>query len=251
MLSRVLLLLAMAAVPACAQTAVAPDAKPLVYDVVSIKPSNAAPGSVRHSTYNYSFTATNVSLPILLAGAYGVNQDLITGSEGPLKGARFDIQAKVSDPEDPKKNVSEEQRAAMLQAMLVTSFHLKVHIETKILPVYNLVVLPGGIKFKEMAPNGQRTCCGHIPPFRVEGMPMAILASTLSAVTHRTVIDRTGLTGKYGYTLNWTPDDVSDPDSQWPSLFTAVQEQLGLKLESAKGPVETLVVDHVEMPATN
>jgi len=254
-IGRTLLLLAIAVPGTFAQapaTVPPADAKALAYDVVSIKPSNAAPGSVRRSTTDYTFTATNVSLPMLLGGAYGVNQDLILGIEGPLKTARFDIQAKIADPEATGlKRVSDEQRMAMLQSLLIASFQLKVHTETKILPVYDMVILPGGIKFKETAPGGQHSCCGHAPPLKVEGMPIFLLTGTLTAVTHRTVIDKTGLTGKYDFTLNWAPDDGSDPDSPYPSLFTAVQEQLGVKLKSTKGPVDVLVVDHAEMPSAN
>jgi uncharacterized protein (TIGR03435 family) len=100
-----------------------------------------------------------------------------------------------------------------------------------------------------------------------QAIPTASLVNMLSQQLQHTVIDKTGLTGKYDFTLTWTPEEGSGPmfkgtdgggsrpepapDASGPSLFTALQEQLGLKLQSAKGPVETLVVDHVEMPTEN
>jgi uncharacterized protein (TIGR03435 family) len=79
---------------------------------------------------------------------------------------------------------------------------------------------------------------------------MEKLAAILSGLVQRTVVDKTGLTATYDIALSWS-NESSPPDSPWPSIFTAVQEQLGLKLESAKGPVQTLVIDHVEMPSEN
>ena len=101
-----------------------------------------------------------------------------------------------------------------------------------------------------------------------QAVPMTSLANMLSQQLHRTVLDKTVLTGKYDIELNWTPDqgsepmfkgaegspqraDAAAPDSSGPSIFTALQEQLGLRLQSAKGPVETIVIDHVEMPSEN
>jgi len=100
-----------------------------------------------------------------------------------------------------------------------------------------------------------------------QAVPMTPFANMLSQQLQRTVVDKTGLTGKYDIELNWTPDQGAEPmfkgpdgapqrsdaapDSSGPSIFTALQEQLGLKLQSAKGPVETIVIDHVEMPSEN
>lgn len=244
----------MAVAPACAQTAaVAPSTKPLEYDAVSIKPNNSGSGSVRQSTNNDRLTDTNVSLEMLLEAAYGVNEDAISGIDGPLKTARFDIAAKISDFDaDAIKDVPEAERAAMLQSLLAEYFHLKVHTETRTLSVYEMVAMPGGIKFKVSIPGGSSGHMGiHNTQMTAIGIPLTSLTRSLSTMLHRTVIDKTGLTGLYDFTLNWSRDDGSEPDSQWPSIFTALQEQLGLKLESAKGPVETLVIDHVEMPSAN
>jgi uncharacterized protein (TIGR03435 family) len=169
----------------------------------------------------------------------------------------------------------------MLQPALAERFKLKVHSETKQLPVYELIVAKGGAKLKE-ATAGDTYANGIKGPDGVgrggmmrsgpgqltaQAVPMTSLANLLSQQLHRTVLDKTGLTAKYDLELNWTPDQGSDPmfkgpegspqradaapDSSGPSIFTALQEQLGLKLQSANGPVETLVIDHVEMPSEN
>jgi uncharacterized protein (TIGR03435 family) len=150
------------------------------------------------------------------------------------------------------------------------------------LPIYELVVAKSGSKLKESMPgdahdNGIK---GSNGPGRGgmmrmgrgqvsgQGIPAASLANLLSQQLQQTVIDKTELTGKYDFTLQWTPDEGSAPmfkgteagpqrtdsapaDATGPSIFTAIQEQLGLKLQSAKGPVETLVIDHVEIPSEN
>jgi uncharacterized protein (TIGR03435 family) len=164
---------------------------------------------------------------------------------------------------------------------LADRFKLKIHTETKQLPVYELVAPKGGSKLKEATAgdtyaNGIKGLdgVGRGGLMRVgrgqltaQAVPITSLANMLSQQLQRTVLDKTGLTGKYDLELNWTPDQGSDPmfkgaegspqrgdaapDSSGPSIFTALQEQLGLKLQSAKGPVETLVIDHVEMPSEN
>jgi uncharacterized protein (TIGR03435 family) len=153
-------------------------------------------------------------------------------------------------------------------------------METKQLPVYELVVAKGEPKIKEATPgdtyaNGIKGPDGvgrggmmRMGPGQLtaQAVPMTSLANMLSQQLHRTVLDKTGLTGKYDIQLNWTPDQGPDPmfnghdgghssdtaqDFSGPTIFTALQEQLGLKLQSAKGPVETIVIDHVEMPSEN
>jgi uncharacterized protein (TIGR03435 family) len=131
---------------------------------------------------------------------------------------------------------------------------LKAHTETKILPVYELVVIKGGPKFKQSAGDstGSRGTSIHNRELTAHDIPMRSFASTLEGQVHRTVIDKTGLEGSYDLTLKWSPDDATSTQTDSaPIIFTALQEQLGLKLQAAKGPVETLVVDHAEMPSEN
>ena len=258
------------------------EVKVPAYDVVSVKLNKSESGMVRIMSKADGYSASNVSLMMLVQGAYGSREDLISGAPSWANSARFDIDAKVAGSDvDALKKLSPEQRRLMLPPLLADRFKLKVHTETKQLPVYELVVAKGGSKLKEATPgdtyaNGFKgpDGVGRAGPMRMgpgqlsgQGLPVTSLANMLSQELHHTVIDKTGLTGKYDFELNWTPDQGSDPmfkgpdsgqhssdaapDSSGPSIFTAVQEQLGLKLQSAKGPVETLVIDHVEMPSEN
>ena len=166
----------------------------------------------------------------------------------------------------------------MMQSLLADRFKFAAHRETRELPVYALMLAKNGSKLKEAIPensypNGIKDEQGRgvagmmrITPGHIEGqaIPIANLLGVLTQVTGRTVVDRTGLTGKYDISLQWTPDEPQtlptaadganrepSQESSGPSIFTAIQEQLGLRLESAKGPVEGLVIDHVEKPSAN
>jgi uncharacterized protein (TIGR03435 family) len=259
------------------------DVKVPGFDVVSIKPNKSGSGMIRVMTKPDGYSATNISLKMLIAAAYGIKDYLISGEPSWAGSARYDIDAKVAGPDvDVLKKLSPEQRRSMLQPLLADRFKLKVHTESKELPVYELVVAKGGSKLKEATlgdtyANGIKGLDGspgRAGMMRVsrnqltaQGVPIASLVNMLSQQFQRTVIDKTGLTGKYDLELNWTPEDSAiagspmtgggqpggeqPPDSSGPSIFTALQEQLGLKLQTAKGPVDTLVIDHVEMPSEN
>jgi uncharacterized protein (TIGR03435 family) len=258
------------------------DVKVPMFDVVSVKPNKSDSGMVRIMGKPDGYSASNVSLKMLVQNAYGIREDLVSGAPSWADSARFDIDAKVAGSDvDALKKLSPEQRRLILQPLLADRFKLKIHTETKQLPVYELVLAKGGSKLKEAAPgdtyaNGIKgpDGVGRGGMMRVgrgqltaQAVPTTSLVNMLSQQLHRTVLDKTGLTGKYDLELNWTPDQGSDPmfkgpdgsqphseaapDSSGPSIFTALQEQLGLRLQSAKGPVETLVIDHVEMPSEN
>ena len=237
------------------------ETKVPVFDVVSIKPNKSGSGSMGIETHNDSYSATNVSLKRLLRDAYNIREDLISGVPGWAESTGFDIKAKVVDPNlDELKKLTGEQRRSMLQSFLADRFQLKVHIETKELPVYEMVVTKGSPKFHEAASGNRSADGGKTPGMWIHNneliataIPLTSLAAMLSRQLQRTVLDKTGLTGKYDLDLKWATEDSKEPlpDSSTPSIFTALQEQLGLKLQSSKGPVETLVVDHVEMPSEN
>ncbi len=181
------------------------------------------------------------------------------------------------------RKLSDDQRETetrrMLQALLADRFQLKLHSDTKQLAVYALVLAKNGPKLQaaisgDTYPNGFKGPDGGGGPGMIfmegnggpvtgQGVPIADLVRLLSQQLGRTVVDKTGLTGKYDFKLKWTPDEnqgppgppgadnAPPPDSSGPSIFTAVQEQLGLKLESQKGAVKILVVDHGEKPSEN
>jgi uncharacterized protein (TIGR03435 family) len=199
------------------------------------------------------YVATDISLRRLLQDAYNIREDLITGIPRPIDVARFDITAKILNP-DMKLlgDLSPEQWRSMRRSMLSDSFKLKAHTSTKTLPVYELVVTKEGPKFKASDGKGDTgmTVNSH---GRIEGHNVSTtrLATTLGGLLQKTVVDKTGLTSTYDFNLRWS-NNVSEAEGDaGPSLFTALREQMGLKLQSAKGPVDTLVVDHVEMPPGN
>jgi uncharacterized protein (TIGR03435 family) len=223
------------------------------FDVVSIKVDNSGSGEWGIDTNKNRYAATNVSLKILLQDAYGIKEDLISGVPGPIASARFTIEAKSVDADsEPQRKISNQQRRAMVRAFLVERFQLKAHTEIKTLPVYELIVLKDGPKFKQSAA-GSNGSVSHrdFGELTVDNSSMKLFVSSLESLVHRTVIDKTGLAGNYDLSMKYSPDDISTPQADSPSLFTALQEQLGLKLQPGKGPVETLVVDSVEMPSEN
>jgi uncharacterized protein (TIGR03435 family) len=257
-------------------TASIADGKPLAFEVVSVKQS-APDSKVRVRTLPDGYSVTNLPLKAILSNAYGIRQDLIFSAPGWTESTAYDIEAK----EDAMavaalQKLSNEDRAVqiglMLQAVLKDRFHLRVARVDKEMPVYDLVIAKGGFKLKDADPNnpyvGGLKGPDGVPKAGMmltmqgqmigQGIPMSRLATNLSYQVGRSVVDKTRLTGNYDFTLKWTPDQSpagttadGQADTSEPSLFTALQEQLGVKLESTKGPVETLVIDHVERPSEN
>lgn len=224
--------------------------KPFTYDVVSVKVNKSDSGNMSIDSNDINFSAINVSPKTLISSAYDIKEDLISGVSGSLSSARFDIQAKIIDGDSEAiKKLNRVQRDAPLRSMLAERFQLKLHAEIKLLPVFAMTLAKGGPKFKPTAlndPSGKGEGTRH-------AIPMSSVANSLSYQLHRTVLDRTGLSGKFDLSFSWlTPygPDASRESSE-SSLLTALREQLGLKLQSAKGPVEVLVVNHLEMPSEN
>lgn len=208
------------------------------------------------------------------SSGFGLKVEQIVGVPNWANTAMYAIEGKV-DPSvaiELRKLSPIQQnlaRAHMLRAMLADRFKLKAHPENREGPVYYLVIAKNRPKLKQATPGetypksrfgGDQA--GFVVMSQSEpgstkrlglGAPMERLTITLSAWLHCPVIDKTGLTGKYDFQLQWTAKEGAEtgPEANWPSLFTAIQEQLGLKLESGKGPVPVLVIDHVEMPSGN
>jgi uncharacterized protein (TIGR03435 family) len=269
-----LLVTALLALPAIAQqpASTTPQPELPVYDVVSIHPHSALDNSTSFNSRPGNFAATNATLKQLISYAYGIREDLIYGLPGWADSAHFDVTAKASDF-DPSafKNLTREQRESLLLPMLTDRFHVRAHTEIKTLAVFNLVLTKDGPKFQKSpspppidpdhpAPNGQLGRGGiyiNNNDLTANAVPLSMLAEILSEQLNHTVIDKTSLTGDYDLKLKWTPDEESHDAADNgaadhpPDLFTALQEQLGLKLDPAKGPVTTLVVDHAEQPTPN
>jgi len=257
-----------------------PAAAPLAFDAISIHPTK--PGMTTTTSNGVTTTRMftqdtpdgyhvgNGTLKYLIMDAYGVKWDSIVGGPDWIGATGYDIDAKVTPAADaPPPRLTSAQRRQMIQSLLADRFKLVVHNETKDAPIYDLELAKGGSKLPLTTPNdtfakgikgfdGNSAPIGYLMPLGLgrrfgQAVTIASLAESLSHELKRPVVDKTGLTGKYDLSLQWTPDNTPDdsPLAGGPSLFTAIQEQLGLKLSSTHGPVKTLVIDHVEPPSPN
>jgi bla regulator protein blaR1 len=257
-----------------------------VYDVASIKPNKSGDNKVRVMSEPDGLTATGATLDLLIQNAYGVRYSQILGAPSWFRSERYDIEAKMDDSTaEELRKLTEGQRKVerdgMLQALLADRFQLRLHSDIEELPMYALVVAKNGPKLQQAKPGDTYPHGFRGPADRPaggmgmmlmqlgggqitgQGVPLADLVNQLSQQLGRTILDKTGLIGKYDFTLKWTPDESQGPpgpaginntpptESSGPSIFTAIQEQLGLKLESQKGMAEILVIDHVERPSEN
>jgi bla regulator protein blaR1 len=198
---------------------------------------------------------------------YDSKDDRIVGLPSWTKSERYDVEAKVDYEDVPKwKALSLTQKSLALQPLLVKRFNLQFHHETRERPTYSLVVAKNGPKLHKALPdgtdpNGRKRPDGTggndestVIPGKIvlQGASLSVLANLLSSqgLSHA-VVDKTGLTGQYAITLRWSPDDIGSSDASLPSLFTALQEQLGLKLEYNKNPIDIIVIDHIDKPSEN
>jgi uncharacterized protein (TIGR03435 family) len=236
----------------------APTDKLPTYDVATVKPNKTGSGHSHIWEQDNTYRTENVSLKVLLRGAFGVQQDQITGLPPWADSARFDISAKVLEPDLKRlEKLTGAQRRAMLQALYTERFGLKWHYETRVLPGYELVIAKGGQKLTAASKEEHTGVSVHNTALEATGVPVSRLADVLSDAIQRPVVDKTGLTGNFNYTLKWSPDDVGSTDrgakdaDAPPVLFTALQEQLGLRLQSGKEPVQVVVIDQVQEPTEN
>jgi uncharacterized protein (TIGR03435 family) len=242
-----------------AQTSTA-SGKPFVYDVVSVKPHKLDSGTGLTMWWRYTkdgLSAQGVTLVQLMIIAYGVlTPDQIEGLPSWSASTQFSIDAKMDDDTVARfQKLSQADRGSanreMLQGMLADRFQLKAHHENRERPVYELVIAKGGVKLKETAAGESGGYSMGNGKLSGKGIQISSLTFSLSNEVGRYVVDKTGLTGKYDMDLKWTPDDEQGSADAGPSIFTALEEQLGLKLVAAKGPVDTVVVDHIEKPSEN
>ena len=269
-----------------AQAADAPADIPK-FDVASIKPNKSGEMRIMMRFTPDGVSMTGVTTQMMLKQAFNVEDDRVIGVPAWARSDRFDIEAKVAPEDAPKLDkLKGEQRMEMLQPLLEDRFNLKFHHETRELPVYTLVVAKGGPKLKPGATEGstgdgaqpQSKCCQGqmmmgIGSLQAKDTSIDMLVHALSGQVGRTIIDKTGLTGKYDFSLHFTPENMPPrmgpgpgsgpagsppgmdapppPDTSGPDIFTAIQEQLGLKLVSEKGPVDVIVIDHIEKPSEN
>jgi uncharacterized protein (TIGR03435 family) len=251
------------------QTETVTSATP-VYSSVSIKPSTLANGDNRQKTMvslmDGSFVARGVTLQRLIQLAYHVQTAQISGPQDLLSKSKFDVDAKLAP--QYAQQMSEHKGGedqGMLKSILADKFKLAAHYEPRTLAAYDLVIDESGAKLQ---PSEAQQRMFHLGPAELTstGAPLDLLAAQLSARLGRPVLDKTGLKGDYAFNLHWTPDPSEaenlkqsgewvapqpTPESNGPSLATALQEQLGLKLLPNTEPVQLLVIDHVEEPAEN
>ena len=232
-----------------------PATERLAFEVASVKPNKSGDRGTSMGPSSGGLTATNATLKFLITFAYDVRDHQISAGPSWFDTERYDIVAK-----GPIDHPTVAQNRQMLQKLLADRFQLRLLRETKELPEYALVVEKNGPKLHqpEGAGNGMRIGRGRIT---TQAVSMEHFAGNLGKLLGRTVVDKTGLQGNFAFTLEWTPDasqpmgvlgpSPAVPDDSGPSIFTALQEQLGLKLEPQKGPVEILVIDHVEKPSEN
>ncbi|HEV8147267.1 MAG TPA: M56 family metallopeptidase [Bryobacteraceae bacterium] len=243
----------------------------LAWDVISIKPSDPNLGGLSFGPIpGGGLRATGVTVRSLMEVAYDVHDSQIKGAPAWYRTERFDILAKVDRPEgagdlgdaeDPKGPAAGRFRQRV-RSLLTDRFQLSIRRENSEQPVYLLSIAKSGHKLQETDEHGGLT--RNFGSITARGSAIPVLANILSSMLSRPVLDRTGLTGNYKFKLEFYEDQTkpkvkddptvsteTPPDAAGPSIFTAIQQQLGLKLESGKGPVENLVVERLEKPSAN
>jgi uncharacterized protein (TIGR03435 family) len=224
---------------------------PQRFEVAVVRPTVAAPnaGTSVELFPGGRICIVNEPVKLLVRMAFQLQDSQIAGDPAWLVSDRYDIEAKTGLPE----KLTPEQLAPMLQDLLADRFHLKSHRETREIPVYALTVAKGGPKLKAAAEGeaaGMNTHPGSKSSQAVAtATTMDLLAKYVGNRVGRIVLDKTGLGRAYDFTLEWAPDSAAD--SSAPPLVTALHEQLGLRLESQKAPVEVLVIDSISRPSEN
>ncbi len=240
----------------------AADADPS-FEVATIKPSKPDQPGKAFQVRGAEFSTINTTLADLIKFAYGLHEKQVVGGPDWILSAKFDISAKPDTPGQP----NDKQLKLMVQKLLADRFQLKFHRDKKELSAYVLSVAKGEPKMTKNTgdPGGlPGLFFRQLGVLTVRNATMGDFANLMqSAVLDRPVVDQTGLEGRWDFLLKWTPDESqfggmgikvpppSDAADAPPPLFTAIQEQIGLKLEAAKTPVEVLVLDHVERPSAN
>lgn len=234
------------------------------FEVASIKPVESTPKSPRYIVMQgpHRFVEKDYNLKLLIAAAYNLNPKAVTGGPAWMESEHYDILALTPGDKQP----SHDQQMAMLRTLLSDRFKLSFHREPRVFPVYVLELARGGSKLKASAaaPTDQPALISTVYPGRIvmpaRNASMSDFVSVLQrAVLDRPVLDKTGLPGRYDFNLEWAPDEsqfngdipAAPSDSPEPPFFTAIQQQLGLRLVATRGPIPAIVVDHAEHPSPN
>ena len=253
------------AIPAISQDTQHPATPAPEYQLVStVKPNHSGDSRLRIRMDEDAIYIQNASLQQLLSNTYGMRGSLILNLPKWAEADHFDIQAKVlSEDVNYLQHMTRAQRREIYQRLMAERFGVQTHTETRTLPIYELVQSGKGPQLVENPPpppsdkpeaikpghNGRGNTSVLGTSLDATGVRIGDLCANLARILDRTVIDKTGLTGFYDITLKWKDErsDSTDDDTA-PSIFTALQEELGLKLTPGKGPVEVLVVDKASPP---
>ena len=247
-----------------AQGATSTQAAAPAFEVATIKPTALDAKSGRYITMQGAnrFVAKYYTLKLLIAAAYDVSPKVISGGAGWVDDEHFDIQAVTPGETKPSRG----QQMAMLRTLLTERFKLSFHREEREFSLYALEVDKGGPKLKESAEpaDAEAQLLTTVYPDHLhlpaKNATMEDFASLLQrALLDRPVVDRTGLTGRYDFTLDWAADEtqfggevpVAGENAQAPPFFKAIEEQLGLRCEATRGDVAALVIDRAELPGAN
>ena len=245
------------------------SASALVYDVASIRPHPAGDGSMSISEPPHlaRLTLTGVSMSNIVQIAYGLNEFQLLGGPSWLQSQHFDLEARSDSAADDilAKLTPCQQRLTkehMLQLLLADRAHLAIRHGSKDVSGYGLVVAKSGPKLHESPPQPDLQHGGGMTirtsklgfQLTADNYGLDYLAAWLADETHSPVADKTGLSQKYDLALQWSEDLAGAPsagDAPYPLIFTALQEQLGLKLEPSKIPLDTVIIDHIDPPSAN
>jgi uncharacterized protein (TIGR03435 family) len=259
--------LATLAISACAMLAQSPAPRPKfdAFDVATVKPVDSDAKSGRFITMQGTnrFVEKDYTLKLLIAAAYDLNPRTISGGPAWIGTDHYDILAVT--PGDVRPDHDEQM--TMLRSLLADRFKLTFHREAKVFSIYQLELAKNGPKLKESTAHPEDPVVvgpGVVYPQRIvlpgRNATMGNFVSLLQrAILDRPVVDKTGLAGRYDFDLDWAPDETqfggdvppATAAATSPPLFEAIQQELGLKLEATKGPVDALVVDAAERPAAN
>ena len=238
----------------------------ITYDVSTIKPHNPNDNGVWWNQSPDGLRFTNVKVKDLIAHAWDIRSDQITGEPSWTDDLRWDLIAKAT--EQNLQNVSNAQRNEMLKVLLTERLHLKFHVEARSSTIFRLVPVKSGLKLKPLGEQAAAVDAGGLKPgnlswddsgsavvVKAHAVTMDRLLRTIAGELHHTVVDQTGLppNALFDFELRWIPDrnTALPPDPNTSSMSGALEEQLGLHLESGRGPVPTLVIDSIERPASN
>ena len=248
--------------------AAAQSLPPLAYDVSSVRPHDQGAPGMSGRVDADGFSIVNTTLKNVIASGWHVQLEQVIGAPSWTDTLHWDITGKSTEltPEQLKK-LTNEQKSQMMQQLLAERFHLKAHLETRTGPVFTLSPAKGGIKLQPIPMTPEEKAAGTAADSRLgmtggaavvmeaNRIPLSMLMGTLVGNLHQTTIDKTGLPtdAVYSFTLRWASDAGvgTAADSDAPPLPIALREQLGIHVEAGKGPVQVLVIDHVEKPTSN